>query len=138
MIDVKTEAVPTFVALHRELLEYREMLCEFSDNKWTERPIRVVISGNRDYDAIEREPIRLAGIDGRAGDLTSDIPSTLMPWISDSWQSQFSWNGVGEFPAAQREKLHSLVKQAHSQGKQVRFWATPEHESLWKELWMPR
>ncbi len=135
MIDVKTEATPTFVALHRELLEYRDILCEFSDNHWTERPVRVVVSGNRDYAAIEREPIRMAGIDGRVGDLDSNLSNTLMPWISDSWQSQFSWNGIGEFPAEQREKLHNLVTQAHSKGKQIRFWATPESEALWKELW---
>jgi len=35
---------------------------------------------------------------------------------------------------AERDKLRSLVAQAHERGRRLRFWATPEQESVWREL----
>ena len=42
-------------------------------------------------------------------------------------------------PAAERERLHDYVDQAHSEGYRVRFWATtdvpgPARDAVWNEL----
>jgi glycerophosphoryl diester phosphodiesterase len=37
-------------------------------------------------------------------------------------------------PDAERAKLKAMVEQAHQSGRVVRFWATPERESVWIEL----
>ena len=35
---------------------------------------------------------------------------------------------------AERDRLHSIVEQAHDRGRVVRFWATPDSPALWREL----
>lgn len=46
---------------------------------------------------------------------------------------------MGAFPAAERQKLHTIVQTAHARGQKVRFWATPDiagpaRDALWTEL----
>jgi glycerophosphoryl diester phosphodiesterase len=93
-----------------------------------------VISGNRPFKSISDDATRRVGIDGRLSDLDSSMPAHLMPLISDRWGAHFQWNGVGTFPADQREKLHEIVRRAHAAGRRVRFWATPETPAMWSEL----
>jgi glycerophosphoryl diester phosphodiesterase len=57
-----------------------------------------------------------------------------MPWISANWRLQFSWNGDGPMPEEERTKLREYVARAHKHGRLVRFWATPEQPTFWKEL----
>ena len=62
-----------------------------------------------------------------------------MPLVSENWAKLFAWQGVGEMPAHERERLHEYVDQAHTAGYRVRFWATndlegPAREHLWAEL----
>jgi glycerophosphoryl diester phosphodiesterase len=59
--------------------------------------------------------------------------------ISDRWSSHFTWNGAGEIPAKEHEKLQKIVQKAHEKGRLVRFWATPDNssparETLWRQL----
>ena len=37
-------------------------------------------------------------------------------------------------PAAESRKLREIVSKAHSEGRVVRFWATPENPAVWKVL----
>jgi glycerophosphoryl diester phosphodiesterase len=134
LIDLKTDGESTYKALHELLAQYRDMLSTTNGDRYTERAVTVVISGNRPIDFIKSQPTRYAGVDGRLADLKSDAPRHLMPMISDNWALRFSWRGEGEMPKAERDRLHSNVKQAHDRGRVVRFWATPESPALWREL----
>ncbi len=116
------------------LAQYNDVVSSVHDGQVTEKAVNISISGNRPIDLIAGESLRYAGIDGRWGDLDSDVPADLMPLISDSWFSQFRWLGVGTFPDDQREKLHEAVKKAHAHGRQIRFWAAPDHAAVWREL----
>ena len=55
--------------------------------------------------------------------------------MSASWETVFSWDGTGQMPAAELEKLRGIVKKAHDQGKKVRFWALPPTEAVWSTLY---
>jgi hypothetical protein len=134
LIDIKSEGAATYTALQKVLAQYAEMLTTVVDGKLNRSAISVVISGNRPQTMIAADKTRFAGIDGRLADLDTSMPSHLMPLISDRWTSHFRWRGTGPFPAAERMKLKKIVEQAHQRGRRVRFWATPERESLWKEL----
>jgi glycerophosphoryl diester phosphodiesterase len=57
-----------------------------------------------------------------------------MPLISDRWGSHFKWRGEGEFSKEERSKLHDIVKKVHQGGRRIRFWATPDKASMWREL----
>jgi hypothetical protein len=135
LIDVKTAATPTYRRLHDVLAKYRDLLTTIQDGKVEPKAVNVVISGNRDKAAMAAQKLRYAGLDGRAPDLDGNDSAELIPWISDRWGALFSWKGDGAMPAAERTRLEEMVRKAHGQGKLVRFWATPEKEAFWDELY---
>jgi len=83
---------------------------------------------------VQSETERLCAIDGRLNDLESPPPRTLVPLISESWSAAFRWDGQGEFPQAERDKLTSLVQRTHAQNRRLRFWATPDRPAAWQVL----
>jgi hypothetical protein len=99
-----------------------------------------VISGDRAARVpMEAQSVRRAFYDGRLADLGTSAPASFVSLISDNWTLNFTWLGVGAFPAAERAKLNGIVSAAHARGQQVRFWATPDaagpaRDALWGEL----
>ncbi|NAZ82107.1 hypothetical protein GTR02_09785 [Kineococcus sp. R8] len=143
LIDIKTEAVPTYRRLNAVLAGYRSTMTRFTmtDDGYDAEPgaVTAVVSGNRPLDLMARQHVRYAGYDGRSGDLASGADPQFMPLVSDNWNNLFTWQGVGEMPAAERARLQSAVDAAHLAGRTVRFWETPdapgpEREAVWAEL----
>lgn len=133
VIDVKTEAEATFDALTEVLEPYRELFTRKENGEWIEGPMRLLISGNRP-ELDEESPDRIAFIDGRIPDIGEGYPSDLYPVISDNWNNYFSWDGTGDMPLAEFEKLAAYVERVHAEDKLIRFWATPDKESVWETL----
>jgi Glycerophosphoryl diester phosphodiesterase family len=134
LIDVKTDAEPTYAALHQVLARYDDILSAFGDREQKTKAVIVILSGNRATKTIAEQPLRYVGIDGRPENLDSNPSPELFPWISANWTLLFRANDDGTLPSAEKQRLADFVKRAHDQGRKVRFWATPEKESLWKEL----
>jgi hypothetical protein len=134
LIDVKTDAKKTCVRLLEVLADYADILTATHDGKTTPGAVTIVVSGNCDRDAIRAAKTRLAAIDGRPSDADSDAETTLIPWISASWDAQFNWKGTGAMPEAERVKLKAFVTAAHKRKRMVRFWAVPDRPEVWKEL----
>jgi hypothetical protein len=126
LIDVKTGADETYAALHKVLAEYPDLLTTTTGGQTEQKAVTAILSGNRAMDAVAKQAVRYIAIDGRPENLQSNEPSHLVPWISANWNLLFSWKGEGPIPTADKTKLTDLVKQAHAQGRRVRFWATPE------------
>ena len=138
-IDIKAEGLKTYKLLHNILQDYKEYLSVFENGVKTEGNILVVVSGERPFEFMESQTIRFAGYDGRLNNLDSEISSLLMPIVSDDWSNHFKWNGIGEFPSNEKEKLHLLATKAKSKGYILRFWGTPnktvqQRNAVWKEL----
>lgn len=131
MIDVKTEAKPTWAALAKVLAEYDDILTVTRDDKTEAKAVTVVISGNWDREGIKNAKVRRAAIDGRPKDLDGTESAELIPWVSTSWASMFKWKGDGPMPAEERKKLADHVVKAHAQKRKVRFWATPDRAEAW-------
>jgi hypothetical protein len=131
LIDVKTDAEAPYAALAKTLINYRDIL---TDNLSTQKGVTAILSGNRAFDAVAREPVRFVGIDGRPENLDDNSPAVLYPWISGNWQLSFKWKGEGPIPADEKQKLNDMVKRAHEQGRKIRFWNTAEKPAMWKEL----
>lgn len=134
MVDIKTDGEAVYQHLQKVLVKYHEVLCRVEDGKYVERAIQIVISGDRPIATITGQETRYVGIDGRLGDLDSDLPAHAMPMISDHWGRNFKWRGTGAMPDDEREKLRSIVRRAHGKGRRVRFWATPESPVVWQLL----
>ncbi|MBN2311522.1 MAG: phosphatidylinositol-specific phospholipase C/glycerophosphodiester phosphodiesterase family protein [Candidatus Hydrogenedentes bacterium] len=134
LIDIKSDAAATYEALREVLREYAEILTEFRPDSTRAGAVTVIVSGNRPIGLMAREPVRLAGVDGRLDDLARGVSPHLMPLISESWGSAFDWRGQGRMPRTERRRLRALARQCHEQGKILRFWATPERAALWEQL----
>lgn len=134
LVDVKTEARPTYAALDKLLARYADMLSVTRDGKHEARAVTVVVSGNRDRETLIGQKVRYAGLDGRPEDLDATAPADQIPWISARWGSLFRWRGKGPMPEEERKKLKEYVARAHKQGRLVRFWDTPEETAFWTEL----
>ena len=132
LIDVKTDAAPTYAALRDVLKKYPDLLTEFREDGVRKKAVTAVISGGRDIETMKSEKHRFAGIDGRIGDLDSHLPPSVFPWVSDDWQETFGWVGVGDFPEEGRQKLKEIVAKAHKDGYKLRFWGAPDGEKIWR------
>ena len=138
LIDIKSDAEETYQQIHAQLEEFAEIISSVRDGELTARPVTVVISGNRPVERMRQQRFRLAGIDGRPGDLESRDPTHLIPWISTDWKSHFRWRGVGPLPEDEQRRLAEFVTRCEGQGRQLRFWGTPDQPVVWQQLWNAR
>jgi hypothetical protein len=132
LIDIKTEAEPTYSRLKEVLEQYRSILTAFKGDKIQTNAVTVILSGNRPRAMLLGEADRLAAFDGRLSDLGHDLPVSFMPLVSDNWQQQFEWKGSGPMSEADREKLKMLVDAAHHEHRKIRFWGVPDTQTAWK------
>jgi hypothetical protein len=139
LIDIKSEGPATWAAIEEELAEHKKFITGYHQGKIKDRAVEAVISGNRPLADMQAAKTRYSFYDGRSTDLSSGADPEFMPLVSENWTKLFTWQGVGQMPAAEREALHDYVEQAHAAGYRVRFWATNDiagqaRENLWTEL----
>lgn len=128
MIDVKADGPAATRELVKELETYRRMISTVIP-----RQIKIVVSGVGDREVVAKESARLLFLDGRPADLEQPRDASIA-WVSDSWDNQFKWTGVGEMPPTERAKLQEMAARAHARGYRLRFWAIPESSAVWREL----
>jgi len=134
LIDIKSDGESTYAALDKVLAGYADVISTVRDGKEESQAIEAVISGNCPRDLITAAAVRHAGIDGRMGDLDSDVPANLMPLVSDRWGALFKWRGRGPIGDEELSKLKHAVDAARAHGRRIRFWATPETVDTWRVL----
>ena len=75
-----------------------------------------MISGNRALETMKNLDVRFGFFDGRAADVGSGMPASLMPLVSANWTQLFTWQGVGAMPVAEKAALEAYVERAHATG----------------------
>jgi hypothetical protein len=135
MIDIKSDGVATCKVLDRQLQAYRPMLSVIHDSTDEKtKPVKIFLSGNRTGHPawmFKNENYHLFALDGRPGDLGKNIPSALMPVVSQDYWKMMSWNGKGKIDPAEEEKLEEFIARAHAEGKKTRLWGEPDNPKLW-------
>jgi glycerophosphoryl diester phosphodiesterase len=116
------------------------MLSEFTGTGGKQRPVTVVLSGNRPMEKMKKLNRRYAALDGRLEDLDTNESRLLIPLVSGKWGDFFTWQGCGPMPAEEQARLLELVRKAHQSGRRIRFWATDvaaseNQEALWSVLY---
>ncbi|MFE1991229.1 phosphatidylinositol-specific phospholipase C/glycerophosphodiester phosphodiesterase family protein [Streptomyces parvulus] len=140
LVDIKTEGAATYLELDRQLRRYGHLFTSYAHGRVLPGAVTAVVSGDRAARApMEAQRTRRAFYDGRLADLGTSAPASFVPLISDNWTLNFTWQGVGAFPEAERRRLRSVVGTAHARGQRVRFWATPDiagpaRDAVWTEL----
>jgi uncharacterized membrane protein len=134
LIDVKSEAEPTYTALKPVLEKFGSMLTRFRNGKIETNAVTVILSGNRPRAMLLAEKDRLASYDGRLSDLGQDLPVAFMPLVSDNLVERFPSAKTGKLSDADRHAFEKAIRQAHQEGRAIRFWATGENREAWEFL----
>jgi glycerophosphoryl diester phosphodiesterase len=136
LIDVKSDADATYPVLNAVLRRYADLFTIYTNDELVKGPVLAIVSGNRAIGAMRKAGVRFAGVDGRLSDLSDTTRSTrrLMPLISDSWDKITKWKGVGPAPDSVARNVAGIVARAHKNGHLVRFWGTPDNETVWRVL----
>ena len=130
VIDVKSNPVQVLPKL---LTALQERLPCFNRSA-NPRAIQIIISGNRPkIDTYLDYPL-LFQFDGRPSEVYDDETLKRVALISDNFRSYSRWDGTGDLPDLDREKLKRVIKRAHSDNKPIRFWAIPDTPNAWKQL----
>lgn len=138
LVDIKTDGALVYAQLRAELAELSQrpgLLTHFVDGRVEPGAITVILSGDRPRALVAADRDRWCALDGRLGDLASNPPVDLVPWISDSWSRIGEWDGKDELLPAERERVVAAVQKAHAQGREVRFWGAPDRAEAWRVLW---
>lgn len=96
--------------------------------------IQIIISGNRPRVEVMLDYPMFVKFDGRSTEIYDDDTNKRVALISDSFRSYSRWDGNGDIPDADREKLKRIIRRAHDQKKMIRFWAAPDNPNAWKQL----
>lgn len=135
LIDIKSDPENTYQILKEQLKPYKTFLTRIENSKLIEGAVTIIISGSVPRETIEAEKERYVFIDGRLPDLDTNPLPVLVPWISNSWTSIFSWKGKGEIPEQELNRLKEIISKAHKQGRKVRFWGAPQTQECWEILY---
>ena len=135
LVDIKADGAEVYEVLEQLLKPYRRHLTHFKSGKVERRALTVILSGDRPTQLLATQKERYAFIDGRPENLVpAKGSSNLMPLISTSWAPLFKWKGLGQMPPQERYKLSEIVRLAYRRRQKLRFWATPEDPTVWREL----
>lgn len=134
LVDVKSEAKTTYAALEAVLARYAGILTVYENGGERPGAVTVVVSGNRSLESVKAASRRYSALDGRSTDLDSVEPSTVYPWISETWTKLSKWKGQGALPEADLATLRDWVQRAHAKGRKLRFWNYPETPEAWRIL----
>ncbi|MBS1748522.1 MAG: alkaline phosphatase [Bacteroidetes bacterium] len=125
LVDLKTKAVPTLIKLIEILKRYPALTAATS--------LKIVISGNRPpAESFKNYPAYIYF----DGELSASYPEDALPKIemlSDNFKKFSLWNGMGNLPEADLNKVVTAIKKGHDLKKKVRFWNAPDIVNAWYE-----
>lgn len=136
-IEFKDNNPETVEMLAREL-EQLPIFTEFTDEGIRWNAVTVILTGK------EKNMERLVNRPGRrfatmdSGWISASDPSTSEAggnrwlWYSLNWKEHVGWDGRGEMPYRQYLELRRILHEAHSRGRRVRFYSTPERPAFWE------
>jgi len=134
MIDIKSGAVRTYVALALLLEKYKSILSSYQDGQLTTRNVTVVITGHRPTELISEQKSRLVFMDEDLKQAGKDSSVNIYPIASCKYSSVLKWKGKGAISSDEVQQLKIYVAEAHKNGRKVRLWASPENKRVWSEL----
>ena len=135
MIDIKSGARDTYIALKQLLEKYRPYLSSCRNGRFIQGKITVVLTGHKPVELLRKETDRIAFVDEDLMQALKDtINQNFYQTASCRYSRLLNWIGEGPLPEKERSHLCDYVSAAHRLGKKVRLWASPENKAVWHEL----
>jgi hypothetical protein len=131
MVEFKNNPEACYVVLKQLIEKHKGLFC---DRMGSGGPIKLLITGHRPWQSLRTGNELYITADGDIRQSADSLPPYILERVSDAYGSHFTWLGKGAMPRAQKYKLDALVKLAHDHGRQIRFYALPQDENVWREL----
>jgi alkaline phosphatase len=126
MIDLKTEGTATLNVLVAKLKQYPKLTgCN---------TLTIAVSGNMPNSSEWINFPDFINFDGRPGISYSIEQLKRVRIVSTNFRNYSHWNGKTKMTDADKNKLLSIINDAHAKGKSIRFWAIPDFEQSWIDL----
>jgi alkaline phosphatase len=130
LIDLKTAVEPTLSLLVEKLKNHPAVF----DPKVNRNAVRVVISGNRpDPEGFGEYP-RYIFFDGKLNQKYTKKELKRVPLFSENLKVFTTWNGAGDIPAKEEQRLMQVIDSVHSLNRKIRFWNAPDSAPAWNAL----
>lgn len=127
MVDIKDETDLTMEALVEAFGKYPEVF----DRSVNPYGVQIVITGNfPDPEDFDKWPAYM-GIDGRFDEEYTPEQFERVVMFSAPFSNYVRWNGKGTMIPEQEAELKKAIDKAHSMNRPVRFWGTPEYETMY-------
>ena len=134
LVDIKADAEGSYAVLRGLLGRQPALFTRFTDTHQTRGPITVILSGDRPTERVKSEAARWCAIYWRLSDLAKNPSPFMIRLISESWRPTFPWFREERLTESDRQRLRGLVRQAHDQGRRIRFWGVQDEPFAWREL----
>ncbi len=123
MIDIKTDATKTLELLVQKLSNYPAIIHSPS--------VQIVITGNQPaVDQFKKYPHWLY-FDGDINKKYDAAALGRIALFSENFKKYSQWNGKGRIPEAELQQIKAIIRKAHDQHKQIRFWNAPDIVNSW-------
>ena len=130
MVDCKAQGEEMYKVLKKQMEPYKEYFCSVENGEYKEGAVLFFLSGDRPAKSLPKETSRFTFLDGQIKDLGKGIPASLAPVVSDNYADFFTWNGEGEMPENQLNKMREIIGKVHEEGKLFRWWGAPDTEAF--------
>jgi len=134
LVEIKSDANQTYIQLKKIIENYTSILTKYEHGKIIPNAVTIILTGNKPYELLSKEDVRYAFIDQNLLRLEKQNDAIVCMMASTKYSNLIRWNGKGNMPKEEKEKLTTVVQVAHQQGKIVRLWASPENKKVWTEL----
>lgn len=132
MIDIKSEANETYIALKSVIQKYKSMLTSFENNTVTYRSVTVILSGNKPTELLKKDSIRYMFIDKNLLESTFSADDNFVYMMAScNYSAIFKKRKITE---KEKIQLKAATLLAHNAGLITRLWAIPDSEKTWKVL----
>ncbi|MFM9908475.1 MAG: hypothetical protein ACKVOW_03965 [Chitinophagaceae bacterium] len=125
VIDIKDNGTEVL----KELISIFEPLRFYFDRSVNPAAVQVIVSGDRGPIAAWKDFPSYIYFDGRPFEEYDQPALDKIAMISDNYFKYLSKSNIGDIT-----KLKMVVEKAHSFMKPVRFWGSPDQESVWNLL----
>lgn len=133
-IDIKQGCPHICDTLIAQLEKYQQMLTIWDNGVKRTGAVSVIIGAcGRENEWADAQR-RWFYFDANFGAVGGVYDSTFVPRVSTSLRAYTRWRGHGTMDASEREQLRKAIASAHTEGRQVRFWAATNRPKVWQLL----
>ena len=138
MVELKTDRLPTYLALRDQIAEYRDIFTVYINGERYQKAVNAVISGGMyPIDVMNAETTRYLSIDGDMTFFQKNLSTAVMPWVSLPLEEALgreptqSLDNFSDISTEELQRAANLVAEINKQGRLARFYWVPDKPEFW-------